>query len=266
MRWRREICLPYILMHVLRISYWLGALSFSAFQIFAAPAMESATQPFDFDTYRRNPIDARRVGATDSRGNRNLQTRLISGETTPPNEISKQAEDLFPPIATIPLRTEPEPLPTPNELTDQITVAKTGETTKGQKDLLARGKIAKELNLAAMSESDYEIYASQRREQEAETPQVPTNLLNPMPTVTNLKTGGPAHAYSVSQAGIGTRSQPGSNQNPFEDVLKLFRLDQPVTHGNDALASGGKKPTAPASLSATPDSQKPSPSAGTYGN
>jgi len=230
--------------------------------------MESTTQPFDFDTYRRNPIDARRSSATDSRGNRNLQTRLISGETTRPNDISQQAADLFPPIATIPLRRDPEPLPTPNELTDQITVAKTGETTKGQKDLLARGKIAKELNLSAMSESDYEIYVSQQREKEAETPQAPSNLLNPMPTVTNLKTGGPAHAYSVSQAGIGSRTKPGSNQNPFEDVLKVFRLDQPITHGTDALPSGNKKvatATAPAP-SATPDSEKPSPSGGTYGN
>jgi len=230
--------------------------------------MESTTQPFDFDTYRRNPIDVRRSSATDSRGNRNLQTRLISGETTPPNDISQQAADLFPTIATIPLRRDPEPLPTPNELTDQITVAKTGETTKGQKDLLARGKIAKELNLSAMSESDYEIYVTQRRALEEEPLAPQNNLLNPMPTITNLKTGGPAHAYSVSQAGIGSRTKPGSNQNPFEDVLKVFRLDQPITHGTDALPSGNKKvatATAP-TASETPDSEKPSPSGGTYGN
>ena len=246
----------------------LGALCLSGIWASAAPSMESTTQPFDFDTYRRNPIDARRTSATDSRGNRNLQTRLISGETTPRNDISQQAADLFPPIATIHLRRDPEPLPTPNELTDQITVAKTGETTKGQKDLLARGKIVKELNLSGMSESEYEIYVSQRRAQEEEplTPQ--KNLLNPMPTVTNLKTGGPAHAYSVSQAGIGSRTKPGSNQNPFEDVLKVFRLDQPITHGTDALPSGNKKvatATAP-TPSETPESEKPSPSGGTYGN
>ncbi|NDH85718.1 hypothetical protein EBY67_01500 [bacterium] len=246
----------------------LGALCLSGIWASAAPSMESTTQPFDFDTYRRNPIDARRSSSADSRGNRNLQTRLISGETTRPNDISQQAADLFPPIATIPLRRDPEPLPTPNELTDQITVAKTGETTKGQKDLLARGKIAKELNLSAMSESDYEIYVSQRRAKEEEPLAPQNNLLNPMPTVTNLKTGGPAHAYSVSQAGIGSRTKPGSNQNPFEDVLKVFRLDQPITHGTDALPSGNKKvatATAPAP-SATPDSEKPSPSGGTYGN
>jgi hypothetical protein len=230
--------------------------------------MESTSQPFDFDTYRRNPIDARRSSATDSRGNRNLQTRLISGETTPPNDISQQAADLFPPIATIPLRTESEPLPTPNELTDQITVAKTGETTKGQKDLLARGKIAKELNLSAMSENDYEIYVSQRRAKEGESLAPQNNLLNPMPTVTNLKTGGPAHAYSVSQAGVGSRTKPGSNQNPFEDVLKVLRLDQPITHGTDALPSGNKKvaTATPLAPSETPESEKPSPSGGTYGN
>jgi len=230
--------------------------------------MESTSQPFDFDTYRRNPIDARRSSAADSRGNRNLQTRLISGETTPPNDISKQADDLFPPTATIPLRRDPEPLPTPNELTDQITIAKSGETTKGQKDLLARGKIVKELKLSGMSESEYEIYVTQRRAKEEEPLALPNNLLNPMPTVTNLKTGGPAHAYSVSQAGIGSRTRPGSNQNPFEDVIKVFRLDQPVTHGTDALPSGNKKvaaASAPAP-SPTPDSDKPSSSDTTSGN
>ena len=246
----------------------LGALCLSGIWASAAPSMESTTQPLDFDTYRRNPIDARRTSAADSRGNRNLQTRLISGETTPPNDISQQAADLFPPIATIPLRRDPEPLPTPNELTDQITVAKSGETTKGQKDLLARGKVVKELNLSGMSESEYEIYVSQRRALEEESLAPKKNLLNPMPTVTNLKTGGPAHAYSVSQAGIGSRTKPGSNQDPFEDVLKVFRLDQPVTHGTDALPSGDKKVATvdPLAPSATPDSEKPSPSGGTYGN
>ena len=246
----------------------LGALCLSGIWASAAPSMESTTQPYDFDTYRRNPIDARRTSAADSRGNRNLQTRLISGETTPPNDISQQAADLFPPIATIPLRRDPEPLPTPNELTDQITVAKSGETTKGQKDLLARGKVVKELNLSGMSESEYEIYVSQRRALEEESLAPKKNLLNPMPTVTNLKTGGPAHAYSVSQAGIGSRTKPGSNQDPFEDVLKVFRLDQPVTHGTDALPSGDKKVATvdPLAPSATPDSEKPSPSGGTYGN
>ena len=246
-----------------RLCFYLGTLFLSGIWASAAPSMESTSQPFDFDTYRRNPIDARRSSAADSRGNRNLQTRLISGETTPPNDISQQASDLFPTIETIPLRRDPEPLPTPNELTDQITVAKTGETTKGQKDLLARGKIAKELNLSAMSASEYEIYVSQRRAQEEEPLQPQNNLLNPMPTVTNLKTGGPAHAYSVSQAGIGSRTKPGSNQNPFEDVLKVFRLDQPITHGTDALPSGNKKV---ATASKIPDSEKPSPSGGTYGN
>ena len=230
--------------------------------------MESKSQPFDFDTYRRNPIDARRSSAANSRGDRNLQARLISGETTTPNDISQQAADLFPTIETIPLRRDPEPLPTPNELTDQITVAKSGETTKGQRDLLARGKNANELKLSGMSESEYEIYVSQRRAQEEEPLAPQKNLLNPMPTVTNLKTGGPAHAYSVSQAGIGSRTKPGSNQNPFEDVLKFLRLDQPITHGTDALPSGNERvaTATPLAPSETSESQKPSPSGGTYGN
>lgn len=56
-----------------------------------------------------------------------------------------------------------------------------------------------------------------------------------MPSLMNSKTGGPPHAYSVSQAGIGARSEPRDNQNPFEDLIRALRLDHSITKGNDPL-------------------------------
>jgi hypothetical protein len=223
--------------------------------------METPSQPFDFDTYRRNPIEAKRKASYAAEG-RDLQSNLLAGPKGGKSDISKQASDLFPPMESIPLKQEPEPLPTPSELTDRITAKRSGEDTKGRIDLLARGKVAKELNLSSMSESEYEIYAAQSRADNLETPDKP-NLLNPMPTVTNLKTDGPAHAYSVTQAGVGVRAKKGSNQNPFEDVIKLLRLDQPITHGGDALPSASQKAPAP-TPAPTAGVEQASPSAGAY--
>lgn len=203
----------------------------------AAPPMETPYTPFDFDNYRRNPLQAKQTQKISSKEGRDLQSTLISGENEKKRDIAREAASYFPDPESIPLRQEPEPLPTPNELTDQITASRAGETTKGPRDLLARGKVARELNLSSMSESDYEIYASQYRAAQ-ETPEDRPNHLNPMPTVTNLKTGGPAHAYSVTQAGV---RNPTSNQNPFEDLIRVLRLDEPVTHGNDPLPSPKSK-------------------------
>ena len=230
-------------------------------QAHAAPSMETSSQPFDFDSYRRNPIEAKRKPTYAAEG-RDLQLNLLAGPKGGKSDISRQAADLFPSMESIPLKQEPEPLPTPRELTDQLTARRTGEDTKGRIDLLARGKVAKELNLSSMSESEYEIYATQSRAANLETPNQP-NHLNPMPTVTNLKTDGPAHAYSVTQAGVGVRAKKGSNQNPFEDVIKLLRLDQPVTHGGDPLPTASKKTTAPAPALPTGVEQA-SPSAAAY--
>ena len=193
--------------------------------------METPYTPFDFDNYRRNPLQARQTQKISSKDGRDLQSSLISGETSKKRDIAREAASYFPDPETIPLRKEPDPIPTPNELTDQITVARTGETTKGQKDLLARGKVAKELNLASMSDTDYQIYVAQHRATHMEPEERP-NVLNPMPTVTNLKTDGPAHAYSVTQAGV---RNPASNENPFADLIRALHLDEPVTHGNDPL-------------------------------
>jgi hypothetical protein len=239
----------------------LAIITLPFVQAYAAPSIETPSQPFDFDTYRRNPIEAKRKPTYAAEG-RDIQDNLLAGKKGGKSDISRQAADLFPKMESIPLKTEPQSLPTPRELTDQVTATRTGQDTKGRIDLLARGKVSKELNLSSMSESEYELYATQKQNAEQEKPDKP-NLLNPMPTVTNLKTDGPAHAYSVSQAGVGARTKTGSNQNPFEDVFKFLRLDQSVTHGEDPMPSGKDKPSAPQPPTSTAPDQA-SPSAGAY--
>jgi len=246
----------------MRLSICLFAiLTFPCFHAHSAPSMETSSQPFDFDSYRRNPIEAKRKPTYAAEG-RDLQENLLAGKKGGKSDISQEAADLFPKMESIPLKTEPQPLPTPRELTDQVTANRSGLDSKGRIDLLARGKVAKELNLSSMSESEYELYATQKQNTEEVKHDKP-NLLNPMPTVTNVKTDGPAHAYSVSQAGVGARSKTGSNQNPFEDVFKFLRLDQPVTHGEDPMPSGKNKPSAPQPPTSTAADQA-SPSAGAY--
>lgn len=199
--------------------------------------LETPYTPFDFDNYRRTPLQARQTSTTwASRDSTDLQRGLISGERGKKQDIATRAAALFPDPQEIPIRQEPETLPTPNELTDEITVAHHGETTKGQRDLLARGRVAEKLNLSAMSESDYQLYVAQLRAEQGERPpETGEALLRPMPTLINSKTDGPPHGYSVSQAGVGARAKTRNDQNPFEDVLRVLRLDQPVTKGNDPL-------------------------------
>jgi len=245
-----------------RAIYLFAILTFRCFHAHSAPSMETSSQPFDFDSYRRNPIEAKRKPTYSAEG-RDLQDNLLAGKKGGKSDISKEAADLFPKMESIPLKTEPQPLPTPRELTDQVTVNRSGLDSKGRIDLLARGKVAKELNLSSMSESEYELYVAQKQNAEQEKTEKP-NLLNPMPTVTNLKTDGPAHAYSVSQAGIGARTKTGSNQNPFEDAIKFLRLDQPVTHGEDPLPTGSKKTATPTTPPPASIAGQASPSAGGY--
>lgn len=210
------------------------------------------TSPFDFDNHRRTPLQARQTSTSwASRDSTDLQRGLISGDRGGKQDIATRAAALFPDPQAVPIRQEPEPLPTPNELTDEITLANYGETTKGQRDLLARGRVADRLDLSSMSEADYELYVANYR---AEQEQVPTPsgeaLLRPMPTLINSKTGGPPHAYAVSQAGVGARTEPRDGQNPFEDLIRALRLDKPVTKGTDPLPTPSARmvtaPTTPA--------------------
>lgn len=199
--------------------------------------LETPSTPFDFDNYRKTPLQARQTSVSwASRNNSELQRGLISGSIGKNQDISTRAAALFPDPQEIPIRTEPEPLPSPQELTDEITLANHGETTKGQRDLLARSRVADQLDFSSMSEADYQLYVARyRAEQERVSPVSRQDLLRPMPTLINTKTDGPPHGYSVSQAGVGARAQPRDNQNPFEDMIRALRLDQPVTKGTDPL-------------------------------
>lgn len=220
---------------------------------------------FDFDNYRRTPIQARQSSTSwASRDSTDLQHGLISGERGKKQDITAQAAALFPDPQEIPLQKEPEPLPTPKELTDQITVANYGETTKGQRDLLARGQVAQELDLSSMSDSDYELYVARVRAEKAEeTPQSGEALLRPMPSLINSKTGGPPHGYAVSQAGVGTRKEPRNAQNPFEDLIRALRLDKPVTKGSDPLPSPQSRLTVAATVPGATLTPEASPSTST---
>ena len=227
-----------------------------------AQPLETPYTPFDFDNYRRTPLQARQTSIPwASKDNSDLQRGLISGERGRKQDISTRASALFEDSTEIPLRQEPQPLPTRTELTDEITDEIHGETTKGQRNLLARARVAQKLDLSSMSESDYELYVAQRRAEQGEAPRESGEaLLRPLPALTNTKTGGPPHGYAVSQAGVGTRSEPRSNQNPFEDVIRVFRLNQPVTKGTDALPTPSARLTVAANAP-TAAPQAPSESA-----
>ena len=97
--------------------------------------LETPSSPFDFDNFRRTPMQARDTSSSwASRDNGSLQRELIAGDRGKKPGIAARAAALFPDPQEIPLRDDPEPLPTPNQLTDQITVASHGETSKGQRD------------------------------------------------------------------------------------------------------------------------------------
>ena len=206
--------------------------------------LEAHSTPFDFDNYRRTPLQARQMSSSSlsSKPDRDLHKQLLYGEGRKSENISSRAGSLFPDSDKIPLQPEPERLPTRRELSDQVTVETYGETTKGQKDLLARGRVENQLKLTTMSEPDYKLYAA--RHQASQRKDDPTSgeaLLRPMPTVMNSKTGGPPHAYAVSQAGVGARTEPRDGQNPFEDLIRALRLDQPVTKGTDPLPAASSR-------------------------
>ena len=215
--------------------------------------LEAHTSPFDFDNYRRTPLQARQTSNSwASRDSTDLHRGLISGERGRKQDIATRASALFQDPQEISVRQEPEPLPSPNELTDEITAANYGETSKGQRDLLARSRVADRLDLASMSEADYELYVAQyRAEQESSPAASGEGLLRPMPSLINSKTGGPPHAYAVSQAGVGARAEPRDGQNPFENLIRAFRLDHPITKGTDPLPAPSARSVGAAPAPAT---------------
>lgn len=224
--------------------------------------LETPSSPFDFDNYRRTPLQARQTSTSwASKDNNDLQRSLISGEVGKKDKkevITTQAAAFFEDPKEVPLRQEPEPLPTKNELTDEITVEHYGETTKGQRDLLARGRVAENLDLTSMSDSDFELYVARRREEIGKAPPVSgEGLLRPMPSLTNTKTGGPPHMYAVSQAGVGARSEPRDGQNPFEDLIQALHLDRPITKGTDSLPAPQARLTVAANAPTPPPNSSP---------
>lgn len=222
--------------------------------------LEAPTNPFDFDNYRRTPLQARQTGAAwASKDNTDLQRRLFSGERGKKQDWVDRADALFPDLQSIPITSESTPLPTPNQLTDEITEARHGATTKGQKDLLLRNRTAEQLKLTSLSEAEYELYATRYRDQQEKVPPPSgEGMLRPMPTIMNSKTGGPPHGYAVSQAGIGVRTAPRDNQNPFEDLIRALRLDRPVTKGTDPLPAPSSRPVASPSSVPVPEAKLPS--------
>jgi len=225
---------------------------------YSAPSLETSSQPFDFDSYHRNPVDAQQTPTYSARDGRNLQNNLISGKTKKDDDIAKQAAAMFPPIKSIPLEKKPARLPTRNELIDQITADRYPDSSSKEKNLLNRAKVARELDLSSMSESDYEIFASQYLAQKGGTEPEQQDMTNPMPTVTNLKTDGPAHAYSVNRAGV---RKPVSTDNPFENVANFFHLNDTVTHASDPLPVAKPTPSRTPTITPepTPATERPSP-------
>ena len=241
---------------------WLAGASWGVAQ--ELKPSEVSTSPFDFDNYRRTPLQARESSRSwASKDNTDLQRGLISGELGKKQDIVSRVDALFPDSPETVSRPEPEPLPTPNELTDEITASKYGETTKGQRDLLARSRVAQSLDLSSMSETDYELYVAQHRAEQEPASEAPSeDLLRPMPTLINSKTGGPPHAYAVSQAGVGARAEPRSGENPFADLIRALRLDRPVTKGTDPLpAPSVRLAAAPATPVPAANESTPTPAA-----
>ena len=242
---------------------FLGCLLAMHAHSYSAPPLETSSQPFDFDSYRRNPVDAKQTPTYAAQDGRNLQNNLISGKTKKDDDIGKQAAAMFPPIKSIPLEKKPARLPTRNELIDQITADRYPDSSSKEKNLLNRGKVARELDLSSMSEIDYEIFASQYVAQKGGAEPEQQDMTNPMPTVTNLKTDGPAHAYSVNRAGV---RKPVSTDNPFENVTNFFHLNDSVTHASDPLPAAKPTPSSTPIIAPepTPATERPSPSAGSY--
>lgn len=217
--------------------------------------LEHSYTPFDFDHYRKNPTQVAGATRLASKPGPDFQRQLRTGEAGRTEDFSRMAASMVRDPAEIPLEPEPEVLPSRNQVVDAVTRTRSGETTKGPRDLLARSRAEEELQISTMSEEDYEVFASrhraQQREQTAEDPST-EELLQPMPTLINSKTGGPPHAYSVSQAGWGARAEPRNAQNPFEDLVRALRLDRPVTKGSDPLPSPSTRATvAPALIPAS---------------
>ncbi|NBS54014.1 hypothetical protein EBT23_00320 [bacterium] len=216
--------------------------------------LETPYTPFDFDNNHRTAFQTRQNHASWASKDNDLQRGLITGERQKKQDAGARAAALFPdPEETREPQTSSGYIPTKKQLTDEITVQKYGETTKGQVDLLSRARVAKDAGLESFSDSDCMVYGARLKEQQAQSASG-EGLLRPMPTLVNSKTDGPPHMYAVSQAGVGARKSPRDGQNSFDDLIRFFHLDQSITKGTDPLPSPAPRLT---SVEKTPE---PSPS------
>jgi len=210
----------------------------------------------------RNPDDFAKeeLESDDS----SVKTEAVSRE----QRIAYRAAALFSDLEKIPIRQADEPPPSPTQFTDEVALKIYGQTTKGQRDLLSRSRLADRLDFSTMSPAEYDLFVASYRAGQESVPDVSgEGLLRPMPALVNSKTGGPPHGYAVSQAGVGARVEPRNGQNPFEDLLRALRLDQPVSRGTDPLPTPSKPltvtavSTTGASATGRPETTRESPKA-----
>lgn len=206
---------------------WSGTCAFSQ------SPLEAPTQPFNFDTFRKTPGQARTALFQGTKEGRDLHGKLVAGYAGRELSFSQQANGLFSSQEDF-FETDPESIPSRQQANDQIAQELLSTDSKGRTDPLAKARLQRELALEALSDSDYELYISKWEAARENVSSEPDARLNPMPTLINSKTGGPPHAYAVSQAGVGIRSKPRSAQNPFGDWIQFLQLDQPITRGTDA--------------------------------
>lgn len=218
--------------------------------------LDVPTQPFNFDNLRKTPSQSRGALFHGTKEGRNLHESLVAGYAGRELSFSQQASGLFSQEAEDFIQEE-VPIPTRKQTAEQIAQQRLGTDSKGRVDALARAKFQGDLGLDSMSESDYEMYLSELRfNQESVSEKLDTRL-NPMPTLVNSKTGGPPHAYAVSQAGLGNRAKPRCGDNPFGEWIQFLRLDQSITKGTDDW-DRKVKPAEPVSVNAaSPTSPKP---------
>lgn len=212
-------------------------------------ALEASTQPFNFDTLRRTPQQSRTYVSQGTKEGRDLHEKLVAGYAGRELSFSQKATGLFS-QENEDFILEAEPVPTRSQTTERIAQQRLRVDSKGRVDLLAKSQIKKELGLDSLSDSDYELYVSEHRSNREAALKTPETNLNPMPTLINSKTGGPPHAYSVSQAGLGNRAKPRSGDNPFGEWLQFLQLDRSLTKGTDTWDRQAK-PAEAVSVNAT---------------
>lgn len=234
-----------------RLEFLLVYIVLGPTGIFSQTTLDAPTQPFNFDTLRKTPSQSRSSLFHGTKEGRDLHEKLVAGYAGREVSFSQKATGLFPQQEEDFVQEE-EPVLSRKQTADQIAQQRLGTDSKGRVDPLAKAQLKTDLGLDSLSESDYELFFSDWRSHQDPNLAKNETLLNPMPTLINSKTGGPPHAYSVSQAGLGSRAKPRSGDNPFGDWIQFFQLDQPITRGTDTWDRRVKPAESATSEAATP--------------